>query len=128
MNTASHIDFPQQARIVEIADNHDGTLSIFGTIVDSAAPLTVPAALDTPQALAALSRELAVNDWQERVAAPGAAGQPDGRRGKTEDRNVELLVRAPFKLPSPSKPKQMNGKHRKPRRRRRRRHAPSFTG
>ena len=37
VNTASHVDFPQQARIVELADNHDGTLSIFGTIVDSAA-------------------------------------------------------------------------------------------
>jgi metallophosphoesterase (TIGR03767 family) len=98
VNTASHIDFPQQARIVEIADNKDGTLSIFGTIVDSAAPLAVPGALDSPQALAALSRELAVNDWQERVAAPGAAGSPDGRRGRVEDRNVELLVRAPFKI------------------------------
>ena len=100
VNTASHIDFPQQARIVELADNHDGTLSIFGTIVDSAAPLAVPASLGTPRALAALSRELAVNDWQERPAAPSAPGTPDGRRGKREDRNVELLVRAPFKLPA----------------------------
>jgi hypothetical protein len=98
VNTASHIDFPQQARIVEIADNKDGTLSIFGTIVDSAAPLSVPASLDSPAALAALSRELAVNDWQERVAAPGAAGRPDGRRGRLEDRNVELIVRAPFPI------------------------------
>jgi metallophosphoesterase (TIGR03767 family) len=98
VNTASHIDFPQQARIVELADNHDGTLSIFGTIVDSAAPLATPAKLDTPRALASLSRELAVNDWQERLAAPAKPGTPDGRRGKREDRNVELLVRAPFKL------------------------------
>jgi metallophosphoesterase (TIGR03767 family) len=98
LNTASHIDFPQQARVVEIADNKDGTLSVFGTIVDSAAPLAAPARLDSPQALAALSRELAVNDWQERVAAPGAAGSPDGRRGRVEDRNVELLVRAPFRI------------------------------
>jgi metallophosphoesterase (TIGR03767 family) len=98
VNTASHIDFPQQARVVEIADNKDGTLSVFGTIVDSAAPLAVPARLDSPQALAALSRELAVNDWQERVAAPGAPGSPDGRRGRVEDRNVELLVRAPFRI------------------------------
>jgi hypothetical protein len=58
----------------------------------------VPAKLDSPQALAALSRELAVNDWQERVAAPGAPGTPDGRRGRVEDRNVELLVRAPFAI------------------------------
>jgi metallophosphoesterase (TIGR03767 family) len=134
VNTASHIDFPQQARIVELADNHDGTLSIFGTIVDSAAPLAAPGALDSPQALAALSRELAANDWQERPAAPGAAGQPDGRRGKVEDRNVELLVRAPFVLPT-RKPKAIKGESRPARRRKRRRRrrsggrrSPSFTG
>ncbi|MEA2467169.1 MAG: hypothetical protein QOJ57_1295, partial [Thermoleophilaceae bacterium] len=135
VNTASHVDFPQQARIVELADNHDGTISIFGTIVDSAAPLAVPGALDSPQSLAALSRELAANDWQERPAAPGAAGQPDGRRGKVEDRNVELVVRAPFTLPA-VKPKAIKGEprpNRKRRRRRRRRRGgtrrgPSFTG
>jgi metallophosphoesterase (TIGR03767 family) len=119
VNTASHIDFPQQARIVELADNHDGTVSVFGTIVDSAAPLSVPASLGTPAALAALSRELAVNDWQERPAAPGAAGRPDGRRGKVEDRNVELLVRAPFKLPASTAPGQKPPKKKKRRRRRR---------
>jgi metallophosphoesterase (TIGR03767 family) len=133
VNTASHVDFPQQARIVELADNHDGTLSIFGTIVDSAAPLAVPGTLDSSQALAALSRELAANDWQERPAAPGAAGQPDGRRGKVEDRNVELVVRAPFTLPA-LRPKAIKTEARKrKRRRRRRRHSggrrsPSFTG
>ena len=76
----------------------------------------MPGSLDSPQALAALSRELAVNDWQERPAAPGAAGQPDGRRGKVEDRNVELLVRAPFALPAPPHPKQMTGNHGRQRR------------
>ncbi len=96
VNTAAHIDFPQQARLVELMNNHDGTLSIFGTIVDSAAPLGVPKRMDSSLALAALSRELAVNDWQERPAAAGAPGDPDGRRGAPIDRNVELLVRAPF--------------------------------
>ncbi|MEA2428073.1 MAG: hypothetical protein QOF37_1701 [Thermoleophilaceae bacterium] len=98
VNTASHVDFPQQARLVEIADNHDGTLSIFGTIVDSAAPLVPPSSLGSGGALASFSRELAANDWQERPATETAAGKPDGRRGKVEDRNVELLVRAPFLL------------------------------
>src|SRR3954447_25467616 len=133
VNTASHIDFPQQARIVELADNHDGTISIFGTIVDSAAPLAAPGSLDSPQALAALSRELAANDWQERPAAPGAAGQPDGRRGKAEDRNVELVLPAPFALRA-IKGKAIKGEPRPRRRKRRRRHrhgsqrGPSFTG
>jgi len=35
----------------------------------------------------ALSRELAANDWQDRT---------DARRGGLQDRNVELLVPAPF--------------------------------
>jgi metallophosphoesterase (TIGR03767 family) len=87
VNTASHIDWPEQARLVEIVDNVDGTLSIFGTIVDSAAPASNHGRLDTPLQLAALSRELAVNDPQERQTH---------RRGDPSDRNVELLVAAPF--------------------------------
>lgn len=38
ISTASHIDFPQHARILELVDNGDGTLSIFGTLVDHPAP------------------------------------------------------------------------------------------
>jgi metallophosphoesterase (TIGR03767 family) len=94
INTASHIDFPQQARIVEVVDNRDGTLSIFGTIIDSAAPLGWKNTAD-PNQLAAAAREISANDWQERVAGPDAHGH-DGRRGAVADRNVELLVHAPF--------------------------------
>ncbi|MDX6637479.1 MAG: hypothetical protein QOJ01_990 [Solirubrobacterales bacterium] len=99
VNTASHIDFPQQARIVEVADNRDGTLSVFGTIVDAAAALHPPKHPKGPAALASLSRELAVNDWQERPATKAAPGTPDGRRGLVQDRNVELVVPAPFEIP-----------------------------
>jgi metallophosphoesterase (TIGR03767 family) len=87
VNTASHIDWPQQARLVELTDNRDGTLSVFGTIIDSAAPPSYAGRLDTPVHLAALARELAVNDPQERG---------NHRRGTRADRNVELLVAAPF--------------------------------
>src|SRR5206468_9710074 len=45
--------------------------------------------LDDTTHLAALSRELAANDWQER-------DNHDARRGTLADRNVELLVAAPF--------------------------------
>jgi metallophosphoesterase (TIGR03767 family) len=96
VNTASHVDFPQQARIVELVDNHDGTLSIFGTIIDSLAPLRWKGT-GSPTQLAALARELAANDWQERVSGPDAQGH-DGRRGAVADRNVELLLHAPFAL------------------------------
>jgi metallophosphoesterase (TIGR03767 family) len=86
INTASHIDWPQQARLIEVADNRDGTLSIFATMVDHGAPTSYGGRLDGPIPLAALARELAGNDWQERDA---------NRRGTRQDRNVELLVKAP---------------------------------
>ncbi len=92
VNTASHVDWPQQARTVEIVYNGDGTLSIFGTIIDHAAPKTPSASPTTPIALAALSRELGINDWQRDAETPTV----DGKRGALSDRNVELLVRAPF--------------------------------
>ena len=86
LNTAAHIDWPQQSRTVEVVDNLDGTLSIFGTILDHDGAVT-PSGLSSTRALASLSREIAANDWQERS---------DRRRGDISDRNVELLVPAPF--------------------------------
>jgi metallophosphoesterase (TIGR03767 family) len=97
VNTAAHIDWPQQARTVELVDNRDGTLSIFGTLVDHAGPPSWGAHPTTPLELASLSRELGANDWQD---GPSPAGE-DGRRGAVEDRNVELLLPAPFQLSRP---------------------------
>ena len=94
VNTAAHIDWPQQARIVEIVDNDNGTLSIFGTLIDHAAPPKPGKKLHDPLTLASLSRELASNDWQR----PAPTATEDGRRGAVWDRNVELLVPAPFAL------------------------------
>ena len=92
LNTASHIDWPQQSRLVEILDNRDGTLSVFGTILDFGAPTPDVKKLDSPGALASISRLLAANDWQERT---GHSATVDGRRGRASDRNVELLVPDP---------------------------------
>jgi metallophosphoesterase (TIGR03767 family) len=86
INTASHIDFPQQARIIEIADNLDGTLSIFTTILDHAAPAAFDGNLTSVDSLASLSRELSANDPQ--LISSGLAGTPG-------DLNVELLVKRP---------------------------------
>ncbi len=91
VNTASHIDWPQQSRLVEIADNRDGTMSVICTITDTAAPPSYGGNLTGPLHLASLSRELSVNDWQ----APAPSGVVDGRRGTVLDRNVELIVPAP---------------------------------
>jgi metallophosphoesterase (TIGR03767 family) len=87
LNTAAHIDWPEQSRIVEIVDNLDGTISVFGTILDHSGPIARGSSLSGNSSLASLSRELAANDWQDRS---------DFRRGAVEDRNVELLVPAPF--------------------------------
>jgi metallophosphoesterase (TIGR03767 family) len=99
LNTASHIDWPQQSRLVEIMDNHDGTLSIFGTILDFVAPDPDPTSLQSPAQLASLSRLLSANDWQERT---GHSTTLDGRRGKVADRNVELLVPDPRPSSNPA--------------------------
>jgi metallophosphoesterase (TIGR03767 family) len=97
VNTASHVDWPQQSRLIQIMDNRDGTLSIFGTILDSAAPQAAPApasamALSMRQ-LVSLSRTLSYNDPQ-RAGLP-ASGEETFSRGRRRDRNVELLVRDP---------------------------------
>ncbi len=43
IRAAAEADWPQQSRLLELFDNRDGTLSIFGTILDHASPATAPA-------------------------------------------------------------------------------------
>ena len=98
INTASHIDWPEQSRTIEVMDNKDGTLSLFGTLLDSAAPAAAPApgtsALTmTPAQLASLARTLSFNDPQ-REGLEGSGGDAE-KRGRRADRNVELLVKDP---------------------------------
>ncbi|MDN4160634.1 TIGR03767 family metallophosphoesterase [Nocardioides abyssi] len=88
INTASHIDWPQQSRLIEVADNKDGTLSIFTTMVDHGGPVSPSSDLADTHALASLGRELAANDWHEKA---------EDRRGKLMDRNVELLLKNPLR-------------------------------
>jgi len=87
VTTASHIDWPQQARIIEVAAA-DGVLAICCTVIDSDAPAGY-GDLRAPASLAALSRELSANDWQvrESISADGGAGA-----GSARDRNVVLLA------------------------------------
>jgi metallophosphoesterase (TIGR03767 family) len=89
INTASHIDWPQQSRVIDVVDNRDGTLSLFGTVVDHGAPPEPGAgpATDAVSRLASISRELSFNDPQ---------GGGEEARGGEEDRNVELLIRRPY--------------------------------
>jgi hypothetical protein len=94
--TASEIDWPQQARLIEVMDNRDGTLSIFGTVFDTAAPIATPADgapanVFTDSQLGSLSRRIAANDPQ--VGFNGNVS--DHAEGKRKDRNVELLIDDP---------------------------------
>ena len=91
INTASHVDWPQQSRLIELMDNDDGTLSLFATVLDQAAPIAAPApgtaaAALTEAQLGSLGRVLAFNDPQR--ARPDALG-------RTLDRNMELVLRDP---------------------------------
>ena len=94
INTAAHIDWPEQSRVIDVVDNRDGTLSLFGTILDHAAAPNPGEgeATGSSSRLASISRELSYND-------PDSSNGEDGRgdaRGSREDRNVELLVRSPY--------------------------------
>ena len=96
IRTAAEADWPQQSRLIEIFDNEDGTLSIFGTILDHAAPATATAAgTDTSslnlERLASIGRRISYNDTQYGAEActPGCG------EGTTTDRNVELIIDDP---------------------------------
>jgi hypothetical protein len=96
IRVAAEADWPQQTRLLEFFDNRDGTLSIFGTIVDHAstsrAPAPGPAASMSTADLASIGRTIAYNDPQ---AGGRACGDAACGEGEAKDRNVELLVADP---------------------------------
>jgi metallophosphoesterase (TIGR03767 family) len=91
IRVAAEADWPQQSRLLEVFDNHDGTLSIFGTILDhvgqaaAPAPGTSASSMDFND-LASAARTMSFNDFQ--FGAPLGEGTP-------QDRNVELLLPDP---------------------------------
>jgi len=91
IRVAAEADWPQQSRLLQVFDNHDGTLSIFGTILDHVGQSVAPAP-GTPAAgmdlndLASAARTMSFNDLQ--------SGAPQGE-GEAKDRNVELLIDDP---------------------------------
>jgi uncharacterized repeat protein (TIGR01451 family) len=90
IETSATADWPVQHRAIEVMDNLDGTLSIFGTTLDAAADAQVPAPGSAQafneEMLASIGREFAYNDPQ--------AGLGSGE-GTAADQNVELLVQDP---------------------------------
>lgn len=95
VTTPSHIDWPQQCRLVEIAfDESTGEIVIGATTMDHGGLLDPRAGeLSDPLTLAGWSRELAANAWKARVSP----SEPRGRGG-VDDRNVVLVAPAPFKI------------------------------
>jgi metallophosphoesterase (TIGR03767 family) len=96
LTTGSPLDYPMQSRLLEVADNSDGTISLFSTAYDMAAPIVPGDAKDqTPDdglnqiLLASVARAAAVRDPQLNLEAAGLA---------PSDRNAELLLTAPFDL------------------------------
>ena len=87
INTASHIDYPQLARIIEITDNGDGTLSLFTALIEAESKYTGDEADLSPDGLATLYREMSYNDIHR---------DPD-RMGSFGDRNAELLLTHPLR-------------------------------
>jgi metallophosphoesterase (TIGR03767 family) len=88
VTTSSIVDWPCQARLVELVEA-GGQLSIICTMIDHDSPLR-PEALMAGADLAGLHRELAAN--------MPFAGMDSTRPGTHADRNVELRVAAPFPL------------------------------
>ena len=101
VSTAAHIDWPQQARMIELVTERDGTMSLVLTMLDHAGPAypggpqperQTPAqgqAGDQVPRLAAIARELGYNDYQ----------QSRGSRGDRADRNVIIRLGRPFPCP-----------------------------
>jgi hypothetical protein len=107
VRVAAEADWPQQSRLLQLFDNRDGTLSLFGTILDHASPsgaepTGTPASGLSSLELASIGRTLAYNDRQSGAAA--CAPTPCGE-GAAADRNVELLVNDPRGLRIAVKPR-----------------------
>ena len=94
IRTAAEADWPMQGRLIELFDNKDGTLSIFGTVLDLAAASGAPApdtdaSTMTLDQLSSLGRTIGFNETQYGgETCANCEGQPS-------DRNVELLIADP---------------------------------
>ncbi|MCY7418473.1 MAG: hypothetical protein LH650_08260 [Chloroflexi bacterium] len=94
ITTASHIDWPQQARLLDLVDNGDGTLSIAATSIGLMTdPEVLVGARGSVEWLASVSHSLAWNDPQ---GSTGRDGGPSAA-GDAKDQDVELLVPDPYR-------------------------------
>lgn len=103
LNTSAIADYPTQSRTVEIADNHDGTLSIFGVVFNADVDVNARdidwAAHDHTKETELADADKDINeDWLASFGQEVLFYDPQHdltALGKPKDRNVELLIRAP---------------------------------
>jgi metallophosphoesterase (TIGR03767 family) len=86
INTAAHIDWNCQSRIIEVVLNANRTISIFSTMIDDDSSPD-PRGATGVRRTASILRELGANDNQKGIAS--------GSGGEAKDRNVELVLPAP---------------------------------
>lgn len=106
VNNSAVVDAPHQSRTIEIADNRDGTLSIFAVVFDALVPpnhrdLDWDGHDHTDEVALGGADHHSNENWLASVAREVGFHDPHAdltKIGEPEDRNVELLLRAPFKL------------------------------
>jgi metallophosphoesterase (TIGR03767 family) len=97
--TSAQLDYPMQTRVIELVDNGDRTLSLFCSLIDQGGPADAREVFGEAGGdyelleLASYGRELAYNDFRDHENHPDLLHH---RMGTPGDRNVELLVMAPF--------------------------------
>jgi metallophosphoesterase (TIGR03767 family) len=101
IRTGSHMDWPQQSRVIEIASTVDGRIAIgtqvFDHLGDQVMDLpsitkTTDDQLKSPLYLAGISRILAANDWQRFEGSNSL----EALEGTAADRNVWLWLADPL--------------------------------
>lgn len=96
IRTGSHIDWPQQSRVIEILKAENQQIVIGTSILDHAGPLEfhgTDSEMRDPVALAGFSRLLAANDWQRHREGPNSF---EAMEGETKDRNIWLWAKDPL--------------------------------
>ena len=91
VETASHIDWPQQSRTVEVVRSADGDIYVGLSVVDHIGSSDYASA-QTPVEMAALSRALSANVWQRREEL-GATHGFGWYEGIPEAKNTVLRIR-----------------------------------
>ena len=89
--TASHIDWPQQSRVLEIV-KEENSIAIASTVIDHHGHLDWQGKDLDYLTMAGISRALSLNDWQRRDDFNPVLA----RQGNKEDRNVVWRVSDPF--------------------------------